>query len=390
MESNALARIVASLLLALVVAGCSSAEFRYSERLIEQFPDPDVNYQAHRANVREYLLDTQMPQRTATDAELNLPFELQASEEAPYRGKFLLLHGLNDSPYLWRDVAEELASRGYDVRAILLPGHGNTPQAQLSVSYKDWISAAREHLDLYSEPDKKLYLGGFSLGGVLATLLASECDDVDGLLLFSPAFRSQSHKLLRWAGLYSIMKPWVFGGMIIEDNPVKYNSIPINSGSQYFKTTRTLNRRWPKNPLNIPVLVVTSINDSVVDIGATEKKYARGFSSTKHMIVYDNERSGQTINGIEYRHGGDATRRILNQSHQSVLISPDNALYGTNGRVLVCNGNEYPIFMACMRYQGTHWYGAQHTASPDDIPVARSTYNPDFGYVMERFDELFL
>ena len=218
-------------------------------------PKPTADFPTYVETLRKYLVATQLPQRTEEAVELNLPFELVANKEVPYRGKFLLIHGLNDSPFVWRDIATKLANRGFDVRAILLPGHGNTPRAQLSISYKHWLESAQLHVSLYHEADKAFYIGGFSMGGVIATLLATENDAVDGLLLFSPAYRAQQQNLLRWAGIYSKFKPWVFGGMIIEDNPTKYNSIPINGGSQYYKTTRALQRRWPKRALDIPVLV---------------------------------------------------------------------------------------------------------------------------------------
>ena len=108
---------------------------------------------------------------------------------------------------MWTDVAPALARRGYDVRAILLPGHGNTPEAQLDVTHEMWLDAARSHLELWRDPDEAFHIGGFSLGAVLATTLAlegeSRGDAVDGLLLFAPAYRSSRNALLRWAPLAS-------------------------------------------------------------------------------------------------------------------------------------------------------------------------------------------
>ena len=386
------ARVVATIALLLALACPSFAQPIDSKTLLKLFPSPHENFDVHRSQVRAYILATQLQHRTESDVEFNLPFELNANDSVPYRGKFLLIHGLNDSPYVWQDMAEEIAKRGFDVRAILLPGHGNTPRTQLNISYRNWVNAARKHMQFYHEPDKNFYIGGFSLGGVIGTLLAAESDDVDGLVLFSPAFRSRMHHLLRWAGLYSLTKKWAFGQMLIEDNPVKYNSIPINNGSQYYKTTQALKRRWPKKRLNIPVLVVASNSDSVVDIEYMEQSFEYGFIGNKHMIVYDNERAGQSNAGvgIEYRNSDFEAGRILNQSHQSVLIGPSNPLDGSDGSILVCNGNEYRVFRACLDYDGTHWYGAQHTPSPDGVPVARTTYNPDFDYILEQFDRLFL
>ncbi len=47
------------------------------------------------------------------------------------------------------------------------------------------------------------------------------------------------------------------------------------------------------------------------------------------------------------------------------------------------------IFMACLNSQ-QHWYGAQHTPSPDGVAVARTTYNPVFDTVVDLFEQVFL
>jgi len=356
------------------------------------FPNAEKDFTAHINAVEQYLLKTQMHQRSDSDVRFNLPFELKAKSDIPYRGKFMLFHGLNDSPFVMTDVATELTKRGFDVRAILLPGHGNTPRAQLNMSYTRWIKAAREHLN-YWHDDKNIpmYLAGFSLGGVLATLLSIERDDIAGLLLFSPAYKSSMDHLLRWSGIYSVFKPWIFGGMIIEDNPTKYNSIPVNGASQYYKTARYLQRIWRGVKSSLPVLVIASRNDSVVNIDYMLNVFNTKFTAkNKRFILYSNIAEGELGTGVDVRRSQYPDLRILNQSHQSTMLSPQNPLFGVNGKQLVCNGNDWPIFSACLYYRGEHWYGAQHTESPDGIPVARTTYNPDFSGVFEVFDELFL
>lgn len=366
-----------------------------SPEISRSFPAPSEPFDRHVKLVKQHLLKTQLPGRRDRDVAYNLPFDLKANTNTTYRGQFLLIHGLNDSPYVWRDMAEQLVERGFDVRAILLPGHGSTPEAQLNISSKQWIKAAREHLALYRQPGVPIYLGGFSLGGVIATLLATETPDLAGLLLFSPAYKSQMDHLLRWAGVYSWFEPWVFGGIIIEDNPVKYNSIPINGAYQYYKTAKRLQRRWPKKPLTVPTLMVGSVYDSVVDMAYAQSSFTKGFKGAKRFILYDNEQASTAFDepdrsaDVIYRQSAYPELRILNQSHQSVLVHRDNPLYGEEGDVLVCNGNEWEVFSRCLYYSGQHWYGAQNTASPDEAPVARSTYNPDFDFVLQQFDALF-
>ncbi|MFT5116379.1 MAG: esterase/lipase [Parasphingorhabdus sp.] len=355
----------------------------------DSFPAPSSDFSVYRENLLGYLKKYSLPDRTEADIRLNLPFELPANKTVGYQGKFLLIHGLNDSAYVWRDMAQSISQRGFDVRAVLLPGHGSHPAKMLDVSYRQWLSATRLHLSLWNVDETPMYLGGFSLGGVIASILALENSNIAGLLLVSPAFHSRLDSKLRWAWLYAKFKPWMFGGLILEDNPIKYNSIPINSGKQYYNTTKYLKDNWGKKTLNIPVLMVASMNDSVVDVEYTRQIFQKRFiSNQKKLILYSNNTSLAANQREVIRPSEYPKLRIINQAHLSLINSPDNSLLGKNGTQLICNGNEYPIFMACMRASG-HWYGAQHTESPDAIAVARTTYNPDFDTILKHFDQVF-
>jgi len=68
----------------------------------------------------------------------NRSFEL--STEAP-AGAVLLLHGMSDSPYTFRALAETLNARGYHVLGLRMPGHGTAPSGLASVSWRDMAAA---------------------------------------------------------------------------------------------------------------------------------------------------------------------------------------------------------------------------------------------------------
>jgi hypothetical protein len=53
------------------------------------------------------------------------------------RGGAVLLHGLSDSPYSVRALAELLYVRGYWVVGLRLPGHGTAPSGLLHVAWED-------------------------------------------------------------------------------------------------------------------------------------------------------------------------------------------------------------------------------------------------------------
>ncbi|MFT5708490.1 MAG: alpha-beta hydrolase superfamily lysophospholipase, partial [Oceanospirillaceae bacterium] len=99
-----------------------------------------------------------------------MPFEVMANGGVAYRGRFLLFHGLNDSPFIWQDFAKHIAQQGFDVRAVLLQGHGSHPRNMLDVSVSDWLKSAREHYNAWvmeaSARNKPIYLGGFSMGAL--------------------------------------------------------------------------------------------------------------------------------------------------------------------------------------------------------------------------------
>lgn len=358
----------------------------------------DQSFDAYRSSVDQWLAERTMAHRTPEARMLNLPFELAANPTVPYRGRFLLFHGLNDSTYVWQPLASELSQRGFDVRAILFDGHGSTPEDMLDVRWEWWLESAREHLAFWQDHNVPMFLGGFSMGAVIATWLSLDNPDIAGLLLISPAFESRLNHYLRWSGIYARFKPWVFGGMIREDNPIKYNSIPVNSGWQYYQLTRGLKRRWSRQDrLEMPVLMVVTEDDSVVSTIYTKKLFTRRFVSIEsRLLSYSSElaqlaeqRSIHDEERFVYRSSFFPDRRILNQSHLGLMYPPENLLFGERGKVLVCNGNEYPVYSACM-HSSRHWYGAQHTPSPDGVPVARTTYNPDWQAMLDLVDNVLL
>ena len=353
------------------------------------FPQPAADFSKYKDQVKTYLEGHSLSLRSESEISQNMPFEITANNSVPYRGKFLLIHGLNDSAYVWRDMAQVMVARGFDVRAILLSGHGSHPVNMLEVSHKEWLLATRQHFKNWNVDDTPIYLGGFSMGAVIATILALENPEVAGMFLVSPAFHSQKNSLLRWAWVYKRNKPWVFNGMILEDNPTKYNSIPVNSIAQYYEITEYLKDRWDDKTLTMPIFMISTTDDSVVDIHYNRVIFQDYFDSKKRkFLIYSNNPEDKPKYNEVIRSSAHLDLRILNQSHLSLINSPNNALYGQDGIQLVCNGNKYPIFRACMRAKN-HWFGAQHTPSPDGVPVARTTYNPDFATVVEMFEEVF-
>jgi len=98
----------------------------------------------------------------------------------------LLLHGFGDTPQTLRYLAEDLASHGYDVRVPLLPGHGRTVEAFDRALHTEWIAAARSEFAEMRATYPWVALGGLSMGGALAVIVAAENPDLPALILLAP------------------------------------------------------------------------------------------------------------------------------------------------------------------------------------------------------------
>lgn len=99
------------------------------------------------------------------------PFEMGEGEHG-----VLLIHGFTGSPSHMRLIGEALAERGFAVRGIRLPGHGTKPEDMKTVSWQDWLLAARLAAKEMKEKYRHFSVAGLSMGGVLSLIMAQEMD----------------------------------------------------------------------------------------------------------------------------------------------------------------------------------------------------------------------
>lgn len=167
------------------------------------------------------------------------------------RGGVLLIHGLSDSPYIMHGVAEHLHAQGWQVVVLRLPGHGTAPSGLLKVKWQDWAAAVRvaaKDLVATVGADKPFVLGGFSTGGALSVEYAlsqrqgEAVPKPSNLLLFSPAIGVSP--MARLAGTVNALSvipglhKMAWETLQPEYDPYKYNSFPMNAGSQIWKLTQ--------------------------------------------------------------------------------------------------------------------------------------------------------
>ena len=92
----------------------------------------------------------------------------------------VLLHGLTDSPYSLRHIAEQYRERGFVAVGMRMPGHGTVPAGLTRVSDKDWMAATRLAVRTARKlagEGTPLHIVGYSNGGALAVRYTLETLD---------------------------------------------------------------------------------------------------------------------------------------------------------------------------------------------------------------------
>lgn len=199
----------------------------------------------------------------------------------------LLLHGFTGSPWELRLLGESLAARGMRVVAPLLPGHGRTPEHMEKADRHDWLTAADEALvSLFNH--RRVFVGGLSMGALLALLLAAKhASKVAALALMAPpfVFRGPTMALLRSLRrlpLLELARPWVKKTTLDLEDPEERATAPVLSAfpSARLKDLFALQdeARAVLARVVSPALVVVAANDHVVS-PAGGRELARGLAN---------------------------------------------------------------------------------------------------------------
>ena len=224
----------------------------------------------------------------------------------------LLLHGMSDSPYVLRSLAQSLHDRGAWVLGLRLPGHGTAPSGLKDVKWQDMAAAVRlamAHLQANAGV-QNIYIVGYSTGGALALHYALQGlgrraqPQPDGIVLISPAIGVTPLAALAvwqarigdWLGMdklaWESIKP--------EYDPFKYNSFAVNAGDQVYRLTAEISRQIDAHQEigdlhELPPLLAfqSSVDATVSPVALVEGLFARLPVAGHELMLFDiNRRAG--------------------------------------------------------------------------------------------------
>lgn len=189
----------------------------------------------------------------------------------PTEDVIVLCHGLSDSPYYMRAIADGLFAAGANVVLPLLPAHGLVdPDAAMQDADLDrkWIAAFDHAVDVAEQLGDRISLGGFSTGGTLSVHKAlREPGRIDGgLFLFAAALSvGRVNENLAWSAfLIPQVARWQDGHYEGRGpNPYKYPKFPQFGGLELIDVIHDVNRLLDDGDgPQQPIFAVHSIHDA--------------------------------------------------------------------------------------------------------------------------------
>jgi carboxylesterase len=212
----------------------------------------------------------------------------------------LLLHGFTATPAEVRPLGQFLHARGFTVAGPLLAGHGTTPQDLNRTRWQDWVQDAEASYRKLMARCDTVFLGGESMGGLLALYLAAEHPQSAGVLAYAPALvtgPSIGPYLLPVLApfiplLIKPRRPLILADERWQGYPVN----PLRAVGQLFRLQRLVRRRLPI--IRQPVLIVQGRLDEVVHPCVPDQVYQAVKSTLKevhwmanshHCVLLDGE-----------------------------------------------------------------------------------------------------
>ena len=198
----------------------------------------------------------------------------------------LLIHGFTSTPASVADWAAGLHRMlGATVVVPLLPGHGTKWEDLNRVRWQDWEETVLAAFDELAATHTRVAVGGLSLGGALACLVAAQRPQTVALILVNHLMWL-GNPALPLAPLIKLLTPSMaaVAGDIKKPGVTEpaYDRVPTGGVDEFRKLLKVVRPLLPS--LTLPVLLFKSRQDHVVPVASTLKTLNRLGSKRKDLV----------------------------------------------------------------------------------------------------------
>ena len=180
-----------------------------------------------------------------------------------FKKAILLIHGFAGGSYDYNSLNKDLELyNNFDVFTFTLPGHERMIIDK--VTRKDWITKAEHELEkIINAGYGEIYIIGHSMGGVIASHLASKNKQVKKLVLAAPAFHYLAFKGDKVDVLASIKKlPNLFKDYKPEEVLSRLFKVPAPTIKEFMKLVEE--HTQDIKDITCPVLLIHGDKDEIV------------------------------------------------------------------------------------------------------------------------------
>ncbi|MGN1401922.1 MAG: alpha/beta hydrolase [Bacillus sp. (in: firmicutes)] len=229
------------------------------------------------------------------------------------------MHGFTGSPFELEPLSQYLNKHtDWRISVPTLPGHGDGHNLR-ECRYSDWISCAEQELRALLDGCEKVYVVGFSMGGVIAAYLTANYP-VEKLVLLSAAAKYINiRQLIVDIGSYILdsARGNTAKREFYDLYRTKFTTTPIVATRQF--TSLVSRNRSMFKKINVPVFIAQGKADGIVPPASAIYLYKQ--IPSRHKMLYLMEGAKHLICHEEYN--DDMFKGIL-----SFLKAPDQTRVG--------------------------------------------------------------
>ena len=202
-----------------------------------------------------------------------------------FKTAVLIIHGfmgeVSEIEYLSNYIK---LNSNIDTYTFTLPGHEK--HTLRDVKYNEWIKRSEEMLNQLKMKYNRIYIVGHSMGGVIASILASKNKEVKKLVLVAPAYIYLDFNE-NFDNIKSIIKNPIKNKDRYSETTHKVMNTSISSMLEFKKLIEKFYNI--PNEIKCSTLIIQGGKDAVVPIKSSEYVYEKVKSKQKFLKVMPNE-----------------------------------------------------------------------------------------------------
>lgn len=204
----------------------------------------------------------------------------------------ILIHGFTTSPKEFRGLSNYLASNDISSYALLLPGHGTSPERLAVVKYYQWVEYVEQQIAMLSKEYSEIYLIGNSMGGNLALICSQYSKKIKGIVTLGTPIVFKREKIGKLF-LFPLIKSLKFfqdkkykmksKKKMMAEKTWSYQYVPVVSMSQLVKIVNLTKKKLPS--VKKPLLIMQVVRDHLISNESASYIVSKSNSNSKRVVT---------------------------------------------------------------------------------------------------------